>query len=272
MKSGDNVRDNMCCFRIWFLHLNSKSWNRLHRRKELWMSPSYHFAPQRFESTSVAGTPWSETQNQQQHVNLEKKKKSLEKLTILRRIPDIHWRQQWIFSDWQVLRPSISTTCWHPYWILPLSDRFSGSVPWFDQQLTLVPQFLLKQGKTQTVFNLNSHHRFAKGQFFSILKNTFVCHCAAFVLEQTVVQAWWGLARVYPPPCLSPLSPVKLQVKMYPPGEIHPPADLSPPLICHPPARLRAWRWRQRSTLAFVAKSLVSAFVGRGPHCWHVLA
>ncbi len=82
------------------------------------------------------------------------------------------------------------------------------------------------------------------------------------VLKQTVVQVWQALLVHTPPPPSQPL-PVKTRVEMLPsPGEnVIPPlhTDVTPPC---------ARRWRQRSTLAFLAKSPINMlqFSFRSPH------
>ena len=64
------------------------------------------------------------------------------------------------------------------------------------------------------------------------------------------------------PSCLSSLiASLSHKSKCFPPGEMSPPLDLSPtPLACHPTTH-DARRWWQRSTLAFLAKSLVLTIV-----------
>ncbi len=64
------------------------------------------------------------------------------------------------------------------------------------------------------------------------------------VLEQTVVQAWRDLCFTPPP---AGLQPSKDQSQTPPPWKV-------------PPPYCGVWRWWQRSTLAFGAKSLVRVF------------
>ena len=83
------------------------------------------------------------------------------------------------------------------------------------------------------------------------------------ILEQTVIHAWWGLW--FPLLLVTPItSQVTSQnVTMVPPphpGEISPlHSCITPRLTCHPKTDVTPCMvmWLQRSTLAFLAKSLV---------------
>ncbi len=83
------------------------------------------------------------------------------------------------------------------------------------------------------------------------------------VLEQTVFQKWRDPLVFFAPACHPPPPPPSLVTsQVITTGKCH------PPLWHVTPLPRGAQRWRQRSTLAFVAQSLVFCFPAVSHFCW----
>ena len=85
---------------------------------------------------------------------------------------------------------------------------------------------------------------------------------AAFEKVRSSFWAWFRLDETFalPPPMVATPNHQPSKDQSKPPWKLQPPPWNVPPTDMPPPPNRSVWRWRQRSTLTFGAKSLVIAF------------